>query len=288
MRGIIAVLLIVLVAGLVIDVLEPAYGFFGKVPTANVGVITRFGKVSEETLKPGFHVKGWFAKINSISTRTQSYSLDTAAFSSDIQQVDVSVKISYNIDKESAPKLFVTVGKEYESILLQPRLTENTKIVMARYSAEALIDNRGTLATEILEMMQADLAPYGIAVTSVSIEDIDFTDAFTTAVENKQVATQEKLTAETEQERLTMEVEMEQERRLMQANTDAEIQRIAADTEAYDITTRAAAEAEANKQIAASLTAELIDYIQAQNWDGSLPATYAGTADVLPIMDITD
>ena len=287
MRKFVAIIIVILLVCLVVDVLEPAYGYFGKVPTASVGVVTRFGEVSGEVLSPGFHVKGWFSKINSISTRTQSYSLSTAAFSSDIQQVDVTIRVSYNVDEQSAPTLFVTVGKDYESILLQPRMTENTKIVMARYSAEALVENRGTLSEEILVLMQTDLAPYGINVTSVSIEDIDFTDAFTTAVENKQVATQEKLTAETEQERLTMEAEAEQERRLLEANTDAEIKRIATDTEAYDIATRATAEAEANKKIAESLTAELIDYIQAQNWDGALPASYVGTGDLLPVLNLS-
>ena len=123
MREFVAIIIVILLVCLVVDVLEPAYGYFGKVPTASVGVVTRFGEVSDEVLAPGFHVKGWFDRINSISTRTQSYSLNTAAFSSDIQQVDTSIRVSYNVDEQSAPTLFVTVGNDYEAILIQPRLT---------------------------------------------------------------------------------------------------------------------------------------------------------------------
>lgn len=287
MRYFVLILVAVVACGFFLDVLEPSYGFFGKVPTASVGVVTRFGKIEKETLGPGFHVKGFFDKINSISTKTQKYSVATAAFSSDIQQVDVVVSLNYNVDSINAPALFETVGKSYESMLIQPRLIENIKIVIARYNAEALLKNRGTLAPEILALVQEDLFDYGVNASGVAIEDIDFTDAFTAAVEAKQVATQEKLTAQTEQEKQTMAARAEAEREVIAAEAAAEVKRIEADTEAYGISARAEAEAEANKKVAASLTDELINYTQAQNWNGQLPSTYAGSADVIPILDAT-
>lgn len=287
MGKIAAILLVVIMLGVVVDVLDPAYGFFGKVPVASVGVVTRFGKIEEEVLGPGFHVKGWFERINSISTRTQKYETTTSAFSADIQQVDIVLSLNYNVDQISAPVLFETVGTNYQSMLIQPRLIENAKIVIARYGAEALLENRGQLATEILELMKTDLAAYGIQASSIAIEDIDFTDAFTAAVEAKQVATQEALTAETQQQQLTMAAQAEAERRTIAANAEAEVARIAAEAEAYAIATRAAAEAEANELIAASLTDELIAYTEASNWDGHLPTTYAGTSGALPVLDVT-
>lgn len=288
MKALIAIVLTIVCIGLFIDYLEPSYGFFGKVPTASVGVVTRFGKIEKETLAPGFHVKGWFDKINSISTKTQKHGVTTAAFSSDIQQVDVVVSLNYNVDSVNAPALFETVGKSYEAMLIEPRLIENVKIVLARYNAEALLKNRGQLAPEILSLLQEDLIAYGINASSVAIEDIDFTDAFTAAVEAKQVATQEKLTAQTEQEKQTMAAQAAAEREIIAAEAAAEVQRIEADTEAYGISTRAEAEAEANKKVAASLTQELIDYTQAQNWDGKLPDTYAGVTDVLPVLSMNE
>lgn len=280
------VLVLVLMMG-VVDVLEPCYGFFGKVPTASVGVVTVFGEIKEDVLEPGFHVKGWFDKINNISTKTQKYSTVTSAFSSDIQQVDLAVTLNYNVDKTNAPRLFETVGKNYESMLIEPRLVENIKIVIARYNAEALLENRGSLAGEITALMQEDLIPFGINASGVAIEDIDFTDAFTAAVETKQVASQEKLTAQTEQEKLTMQAKAEAERQKLYAQAEAEKAKIAADAEAYAIQTKAAAEAEANQKIAESLTEELIDYTQAQTWNGEFPATYVGSSDVLPILNMT-
>ena len=132
--------------------------------------------------------------------------------------------------------------------------------------------------------MQKDLAEYGITVSAVSVENIDFTDAFEAAVEAKQVATQDKQKAQTLQEQQTMEARQAAEREKIQAAAEAEKLKISADAEAYSITTKAEAEATANKMIAESITPDLIDYTQAQTWDGKLPATYMGSGDGIPIV----
>lgn len=54
---------------------------------------------------------------------------------------------------------------------------------------------------------------------------------------------------------------------------------------AYETRVQAEAEAEANAKIAASITDALIDYVQAQNWDGKLPATYLGSDSTVPIIN---
>lgn len=278
------IVLAVIIGGLAIDMIGPTYGFFGKVPTGQVGILTVFGKVQDQVLESGFHVKNPFAVITTMDVRTQKSSSSLSAFSSDIQQVSVVVSINYSVDKGTAMTLFQEVGTEYVSTLIEPRVNENVKVVVARYTAESLIEQREMLSDEILVLMQEDLKPYGITVTSVSIEDIDFTEAFTAAVEDKQVATQQKLTAETEEERKTMQAESEAERKVIMAEADAEIAKIEADNEAYAITARAKAEAEANKMIADSLTDELIDYTEAMNWNGQLPSI-VGSDTLLPIID---
>lgn len=288
MKSIFAIIVAILVIGLIVDIVDPVFGFFGKVPTASVGVVTRFGKIQSEVLEPGFHMKGWFDRINSISTKTQKYSIKTSAFSSDIQQVDVALTLNYNVDKVNAPALFETVGKSYESMLIEPRLVENVKVVFARYNAEKLLENRGTLSAEICGLMQEDLIAFGINASGVAIEDIDFSDAFTNAVETKQVATQEALTAKTEQEKLTMQAEAEAKRKKIEAESKAEIMKMEADAEAYSIATKAEAEAEAQKKMAESITQDLIEYTQAQNWNGQLPNNYVGSSDVLPVLNMTE
>ena len=46
------------------------------------------------------------------------------------------------------------------------------------------------------------------------------------------------------------------------------------------------AEAKANELIAASLSAELIEYLEVQGWNGQLPDTFVGSDEAIPILPI--
>ena len=281
-----AVLALVLLVVGFIDLVEPnGWGFLSKVPNGKVAVVTEFGKAQDEVLEPGLHTKSYFQVLHPMSVQKQKMTVELAAFSSDIQQVNTLITLNYNIDKVNAATLYREIGSDYVSTLMYPRVQENAKIVFSRYTAENLVQKRDVLSAEILTLMQEDLSSYGIHVSEVAIEDIDFTDAFTNAVEAKQVATQEKLTAQTQQERLTMEAEAQAERATIEATAAAERQKIAAEAEAYSVTIKAEAEAEANAKVAASLTQELIDYTKAQLWNGEMPSVMG---DATPILDMTD
>lgn len=278
------VILGILVILFTVDILNPTYGFFAKVNAGYVGVIDHFGAVKDEPLKPGFHVTGYFEKIHPISVRTEKTTHMVEGFSSDIQQVVMQVSVNANVSEEAAGILYRKVGMNYRETLIDPKLQENSKVIISAYTAESLIENREVLSKRILEKMKTDVEPYGINITDISIENIDFTDAFEAAVEAKQVATQEKQKAKTQEEQKTMEARQAAEREKIKAETEASVKKINADAEAYSIQTRANANAEANKKISESLTKELIDYTKAQNWDGKLPSTYVGEDGAIPII----
>ena len=197
----------------------------------------------------------------------------------------MTVSINYNVSEENAGILYKKIGTHYYETLIDPKLQENAKVVVSRYTAESLIENRDHLSKAILDKMVEDISPYGIKVTDVSIENIDFTDAFEAAVEAKQVATQEKQRAKTVQEQQTMEAEQAAAREKIKAESEANVRKIQAEAEAYEISTKAQASADANKKISESLTNELIEYTKAQNWDGKLPATFVGDEGALPIIN---
>lgn len=271
---------------LIVDIANPTYGFFAKVGVGHVGVVEHFGKVRESTLPPGFHVTGYFEHVHPVDTRTQRHNYQTEAFSSDIQQVGLTIAVNENIAQDAAYKLFTTVGTNYLSNLLEPRLMENVKIIVSKYTAEALISNRELLSQQVLERMKADMDQYGINVSTISIENIDFTDSYEAAIEAKQVATQEKQRAKTLQEQQTMETQQAAERDKIRAEAEATVKKVNADAEAYAIKTRAEAEAEANKKISESLTNDLIAYTKTQRWNGQLPAFNGGS--VTPFLNVSD
>lgn len=268
---------------LVVDVLTPAFGFFAKVDSGYVGIMTRFGKIEDKVLSAGFHVTGWFTQVHPVNIRTQIVKGELVAFSADIQQVTLSLAINYNITPDAAHVLYKTVGTNYGDTLMAPRVNENAKAVVSNYTAESLIANREKLSGEILSLLKADLEGYGITVSTVSVENVDFTDAFEAAVESKQVATQEAQRAKTLQDQQTMEARQEAERKKIEAEAAADVVRQQADAEAYETRVKAEAQAEANQKIAETITDTLINYEQAKNWNGQLPNIYSG-GGALPII----
>lgn len=257
------------------------------VQTGYTGIVTTFGKVEDVTLEAGLHFKSPFQKIISMDNREQKDSFTTEAFSSDIQQVDITGSINYAINKSTAMNLFKEVGTDYYAKLVYPRMLEITKGVFSKYTAENLVANRQRLSEAIREGLHEELSQYGINVISVSIENLDFTDAFTDAVEAKQVAAQKKLQAEIEQGQKTMETQQQAERQRINAEAEANVAKIQADADAYALKVRSDAEAEANRKIAESLTADLIRFNAVKNWDGKLPAYMAGEGSTtLPILQL--
>lgn len=283
----IIVLAVVLALGMIIDLLNPAYGWCATVPAGHVGVVEHFGQVKESTLQPGFHITKYFEHVHPVDIRTQRHNYQTEAFSSDIQQVGLTIAVNENISPDAAYKIYTTVGMNYLENLLEPRLMENAKVVISKYTAESLIANREKLSAEVLVKMQADMAQYGIYVSAISIENIDFTDQYEAAIEAKQVATQEKQKAQTEQERMTMEETQQAERKRIAAQAAADVQKINADAEAYALQVKAEAEAEANKKINQSLTTDLVEYKKILTWDGKLPTITSGGTPILNMSNLT-
>ena len=259
------------------------------VETGYTGIVTTFGRVEDITMEAGLHFKSPFQKIIAMDNREQKTSFTTEAFSSDIQQVNITGSINYAINKSTAMNLFKEVGTDYFNKLVNPRMLEITKGVFSKYTAENLVANRETLSESIRDGLYEELKDYGINVISLSIENIDFTDAFTDAVEAKQVAAQRKLQAEIEQSQMTMETQQQAERQRINAEAAANVARINADADAYAVKVRSEAEAEANKLIAESLTELLIRSNEIEAWDGKLPTYIAGESSAtLPILNMAN
>lgn len=265
---------IIIVASVVVIALIFAIRCFSFVPTGHTGVVTLFGKVENYTLDSGVHFKNPFARVIKMDNRIQKESVELSCFSSDIQEVEVVFTLNYQISKEYAMNIYKTIGKNYFDTAVSPIITESVKTVAARYTAEDLINKRNELAMTIETDMKEKLLAFNIELVSTSIEDMDFTDAFTNAVEEKQVAAQNKLKAETEAAQKVVEAEAE-----------AQIRRVTAEAEAYEILQRAEAEAQANQKLAESITDRLIEYRYYEVWDGKLPQMVMGESTI-PMVQI--
>ncbi len=253
-----------------------------QVPTGYTGIVTTFGKVEQNTLEAGIHVISPVQKVILMDNRTQKVSRNDTAFSSDIQQVDIAYSVNYNIDKSTAMNLYKEVGVNYFDVVILPRLAENLKAVFSKYTADSLVKQRETLSVQIGDALSKEMEEYGINIINVNVEDIDFTEAFTQAVEQKQVAEQTKLKAETEQAQKTMEAEEQAKRQLIEAEAEAEVAKIQAEAAQY----AGEREAEKNRKLAESITPELVEYYYIEKWNGELPTYVGGGGTTIPILNM--
>lgn len=284
-RGAIRILGVVFGCGLIL------FSCMSFVPTGHTGIQTTFGRVNDGTLDAGLAWHAPWVSVINMDNREQRVPFTLQAFSKDIQEVDIQGSINININKATAMNLYREVGIDYVNVFVTPRIQEDVKIVIARYTAENLISNRQVASDTIYELIKEELTEKGINVISLALENVDFSDAFTNSVEAKQVATQEAQRAQTEQERMTMEEEAAAKRAVIVANAEAEKAKIAAqaDLEVVKIQAEAALyagekEAEMNKRISEALTPELIRYYWIKQWNGKLPTV--STDNAMTIMDM--
>lgn len=232
---------------------------FTIVQAGHTGVVLTLGKVSEGVLQEGFHVKAPFVQeVVQIDNRITKLEVNTEAFSKDLQTVSTTLAINYRVDSSKSYSLYKNIGRNYESVLITPAVNEVLKAITAQYTAEESVTNRAIISDGLISGLNEKLNGDGLYVTDVNILNFDFSDAFITAIEEKQVAQQQLLKAETEKQT---------------AITNAE-------AEAETIRIKAQAEAEANKIVSESLNEYVIENKKIEKWNGQLPQVQ-GDADPL-------
>lgn len=280
-----------LLGGLAIFVLLLIITLFSSmtvVPSGHTGVIVQMGKVTGTVLSDGFHFKAPFVtQVVKMDNQIQKETADTNAVSRDLQTVSAAIAVNYHLSADTSADMYRSVGSGYVDKLLLPAIQESTKAIMAQYNAEGLITNRGKVSVEIEELIQQKMLSYGIVIDSLNIINFDFSSEFNAAIEQKQVAEQNKLKAETEKEQKIIEAEAQAAEKTIAAQAEADAAKLKAEGEAEAIRTKAEAQAEANEKIAKSLTPEVLRDKAIDKWSGEYPNVVAGEQSSM-LIDIND
>lgn len=283
------------------------------VPTGHTGIVTVFGKVKDQTYEAGVHFCAPWEEVINMDNRNQKASVDLLCFSSDIQEVSVTYTVNYQISKQNAQMIYKEIGVSYYETVITPSIQEAVKSEFAKYTAEELLNNRSKLSTDIRNTLTAELSAYNIVMIDSSIENLDFSDVFTDAVEAKQVAEQKSKQAKIEQEQKNMEAEAAAKRAEIdaqaaaavaeiEAKAAAAVAKIAAEADLDVVKIQAdAAEYAGQKDSAVvgqlrdtlakdpdNLTDEdlehLLLYYYIQQWNGTLPETYLGSDEFYSLL----
>ena len=170
--------------GLLIILIASTY----TVKTGEIGIITKFGKVSR-VAKEGMNFKLPFVEsVTKIETRDRILTGKYMVSSEDIQTVETEVSVQYRVI--NAMEIFKRFKDEYGNRLVNPRMAEVIQATTSNYTIEELVAKRQQLGQDIYKNLREDLMPFGIEVVKVSIVNHDFSDEFEKAIEAKKVAEQ--------------------------------------------------------------------------------------------------
>jgi regulator of protease activity HflC (stomatin/prohibitin superfamily) len=187
----------------------------------------------------------------------QMANIESGALSKDLQAISIGIEVNYKYINEV--ELYKATRGRAEEIILYPFCHESIKAVIARYTAEQLIHNRHEAKEQMYNDLKDRLRPHYIEFIEVNFSHADFSPAFIHAVEEKQIANQEAMTAKN----LTEKV------REQSVQT-----KLIADAEAYS--------QQVKKQ---SATKELAQLKAIEKWDGVLPKYVNGPMPFITFND---
>jgi regulator of protease activity HflC (stomatin/prohibitin superfamily) len=192
---------------LLLAVLTVLIFFTATVETGNVGVITNFGRVTGTVLDSGWHIVGPIDHVNEISIRTITTQTDASCFSSDLQEVKITLAVQTRITKEHAADIYKNYGTDYMS-QANPKIIDALKAETAKYEAAEIIGNRDKIRSEAFKAAQDRLNGF-VEVQDLSIVNVEFSDDYERAIEAKQVAQQRAEQAKYELQQAQVEAQKE-------------------------------------------------------------------------------
>lgn len=222
------------------------------------GVSVSLGKVGSEVRQPGAYLWIPFLYGNkSINIQVQKSDVRTSAASRDMQEITTELAINWSIDPDQVIATYKNIGDEKDvyARIIQPAVSEVMKASTSKRTAEEILSQRLDLKKDIDEGLKARLLVYGVKLTDVSIVDLQFSEHFARAVEEKQVA--------------------EQQAQQAKYNTQK------AEQDAKSAIARAKGEAESQRVLKEQITPQLLQLKAIEKWSGQVPTVMGSGSNML-------
>jgi len=182
------------------------------VENGHIGVVKQFGSIKSTTGEGLVWVAPW-RSLSQVSVRNElrTYVMDDrgarhgdvssgAAVSKDSQPVYLDIQLNYSLVREGAVDLYRETGGQYVVRILDPAVFQITKEATAKYKATEFAANRELIRLDIQKRLQKEVGEVrddrgnlisAININTVSLKNVDFTDALSTAIEQTVEAEQQ-------------------------------------------------------------------------------------------------
>ena len=219
------------------------------------GVLITLGKVSQHSYINGVGFKWPFvSSMIKMDVRTRKMTDKTSTYTSDIQTADLEYTFTYDLNPENIHILYEKVGLDNEAMAILPCLNDVLKDVCGKWQAQELVANRDKARVDVVAGLQERLDRRFFQNITFQFINIDYSDKFEGAIEDKVIAEQKAQEAVNN----TKRIKEEAEQKLISAKAEAEAMEI--------------------KSEALSKNKGLTEYEAVQRWDGRLPQYMLGNS----------
>lgn len=220
---------------------------FREVQAGFVGVVSQFGRIQDDELRPGLH---WITPIVNdvtyVDTRVRAINVEgyTAA-SREQQDLFMNLTLNYHVDPDRASDILQDLGSDFQARIVMPRFLDIPKSVTDDYATTQVLNARDEIRSTAEDLLSVELEPYGFVIDGINLENFGYSAEYNSAIEQRQIAEQEV---------------QRQQQILAQQRIQAEQAVVRAEGEAKARIEEARGEAEANRLLSESLNPILLQW----------------------------
>jgi len=189
--------------------------------------------------------------------------------------VNVDVALSYSLEADKVPHIFVDLRKDIDYIThvyMRAKVRDSMYKHGPEYKIMELLGDRNKeFMDSVQKTLDDELKPKGILIDMLSIVGKPRVPENVEASINATITAKQKA--------------IEAENKVLQSRAEAEQKVEEAKGEAESIRLRAEANAKANEVLTKSLSPELLNYEALQHWDGKLPQVL-GNSGAIPFIEV--
>lgn len=251
------------------------FGSWYTIDQTERGVLLRNGAVVG-TAQPGLGFKlPLVDSVYRVPITTKTWSWDKmSAYSYDQQEAHLRVSVTAHVAADKVVELYSSYGTLDAAVsnLLSPHVPQQVKVVFGQYTAANAIQKRGKLNLDIKdEITKAQPTTSILVIDSVQLENIDFSAAYVTSIEQRMLAEVEvqRLEQNAQREKVQAQITVTQ----AQAIADSVVAKAKAEADAIRLRGNAEATAIQARGDALAKNPGLVNLVQAERWDGKLPTS---------------
>ena len=173
------------------------------VPAGEVAVITTLGKVSGVPRQPGLNVKAPLVQqVWPFSIRTQVRPENFATLTKDLQVIQATATIKYALRPDEAGRVYSTIASSDRDVyprIIQPSLLKALKSVFSQYELVTIASEWNDISSLVASTVAEELDQFDyVKVVGLDLTGLEIGQEYRAAIEQKQIAEQQLLRAQTE------------------------------------------------------------------------------------------